>query len=375
MKAQFQLLDTKVAVDTMTTAERFSFHTNAIDWMLEMPNAQVEFDFGRTNWSNWSVLVGGRISMPVWHKLNPYYVWDNKEAHVELRNYWRSRNSRLSTVYYWGVRGAAGSYDVKLKKQGNKGNFLFGGFSLGMIKQLYGYPGGNSVDLELGITAGGAFASNTKYHRNTNGSYVNDASNGRRVVTDPVINEIRAGLIYRFGKFPISRKYRPRYNTDMQYHNAFDDYVARLRQQQIDKHNADSLFRMSYDYFSQQYDSIYKVKAAEEKEMQRVLKEESRREMLEKKAAEVEMKRKQAEAKQMEKASKKEEQRLAAEALKAENTAKKEALRKEKEDEKLAAKERENAEKESKAAAKQSEKDRKDAEKAAKKEKKQENSK
>lgn len=342
MKAQFQLLDTKVAVDTMTTAERFSFHSNAIDWMLEMPNAQVEFDFGKTNWSNWSILVGGRISVPVWHKLNPYYVWNNKDAHVELRNYWRNRNSRLSTVYYWGVRGAAGSYDVKLKHQGSKGSFIFGGFSLGLIKQLYGYPGGNSVDLELGITAGGAFATNTKYHRDAKGSYVNDASNGRRFVTDPVINEVRAGLVYRFGKFPISRKYRPRYNTDMQYHNAFDDYVARLRQQQIDKHNADSLFRMSYDYFSQQYDSIYKLKSAEEKEMQRILKEESRREAQAKKAAETEAKRKQAEAKEKEKAARKEEKRLEEEASKAEKAAQKDALKKDKE----AAKEREAADKE-----------------------------
>ena len=281
--AQFQLLDSRAGVDTMKVVERFSFHTTGVDWILQMPNVDIEFDFRGNSWGKWSIMLGGKISVPVWHNSKaffvydpqsievsgeklPYYVNDNKEVHLEVRNYWRKKTSRLSTVFYWGIRGGYGKYDLKLGKYGNKGTAIFAGGSFGMIRQLYGYPSGNSLDLELGITVGAVYSDNTKYTRNTEKNYFEVVDvKGKRIVPFPVVNELRAGLIYRFGSFPISRKYRRRYDADAAYRNAYEDDLARRRQMRAEKHNADSLFNMVSKYYNQQYDSISKVVEMEEK--------------------------------------------------------------------------------------------------------------
>ena len=281
--AQFQLLDSRAGVDTMTVAERFSFHTNAVDWVLETPNVDIEFDLRGNSWGKWSLMLGGKISVPVWQNVNaffvydeqsidvpndriPYLVHDIKEAHLEMRKYWRKQTSRLSTVFYWGVRASYGKYNIKLGKYGNKGTAYFAGGSVGMVRQLYGYPRGNSLDLELGITVGAVCSDNTKYTRNTEKNYYEVVeTKPRRIVPFPVVNELRAGLIYRFGSFPISRKYRRRYDADAVYRNAYEDKLARRRQERIERHNADSLFNMVNKYYTQQYDSIYKAMEREQK--------------------------------------------------------------------------------------------------------------
>lgn len=343
----------------MKVAERFSFHTNAVDWLLQTPNADVEFDLRGNSWGKWSIMVGGKISVPVWQGANtffvyddhsqvsqngkvPFYVMDNKEAHLELRKYWRKKGSRLSSAFYWGIRGSYGKYDIKLSGTGNKGTAIFAGGSFGMVRQLYGYPSGNSLDLELGITAGAVYSDNTKYTRDKeNNCYVDIETKGKRIVPFPVVNELRAGLIYRFGNFPISRKYRRRYDADVVYRNAYEDEQARKRQMRIEKHNADSLFNMVNKYYTQQYDSIIKVVEAEEKAAEMKARAAEKLEAELKKAAAAEQDRIQKEAdkaaKDAEKAAKEaaaEEKKAAKVAAEEEKKAAREARKDEKEGEK-----------------------------------------
>lgn len=344
--AQFQLVDSKAGVDSLSFIERFSFHSNAVDWICETPNVDIEFDIRGNSWGRWSVLVGAKHSIPVWTNVNPYYVLNNKEAHLELRKYWRSHSSRLAAVYYWGLRGSYGNFDIKLSEFGNRGKALFAGVSLGTVRQLYGYPSGNSLDVEFGITVGAAYADNTKYYRESSTNrYVTESVIASRIVPYPVINEIRAGLIYRFGNFPLFRKFRRRYDADTEYRNDYEDRIAKLRQMRIEKHNADSLFNMVNGYYVHCYDSVYSIADKEMRESMRIAQDEYRQEILAKKAAIAERKKAAKEERHAASLQKREERIAEKRARKANKIAEKETKKQEKENAKLIKKEEKIAKK------------------------------
>lgn len=56
-----QVIETRPYVDTLSTSERISLRTNAVDWLLLVPNIGVEYDVRNLNWNRWT--VGGGISV------------------------------------------------------------------------------------------------------------------------------------------------------------------------------------------------------------------------------------------------------------------------------------------------------------------------
>jgi len=74
----------------------------------------------------------------------------------------------------------------------------------------------------------------------------------------PVINDLRVGFVYRLGNYPITKKYRWRYDVDMAYQTAHDNKLLEVRRETESKAFNDSLDNYVRDLFWHKYDSLAK---------------------------------------------------------------------------------------------------------------------
>ena len=86
-----QVMDTGHKVDTLSTAERLSLRSNAVDWLLLVPNVGIEYDILSTNWNRWSVGLNLRYNWQTSHTYKPGLVYNVAEARLEVRTYYRIR--------------------------------------------------------------------------------------------------------------------------------------------------------------------------------------------------------------------------------------------------------------------------------------------
>ena len=84
-------MDTSHKVDSLSTKERLSWRTNAVDWLLLVPNVGVEYDIGRCNWNRWTVGLNLRGNWQSSHTFKPGIVYNVAEVRAEVRNYYRIR--------------------------------------------------------------------------------------------------------------------------------------------------------------------------------------------------------------------------------------------------------------------------------------------
>lgn len=86
-----QGVDKSMRVDTLSLAERLSFHTNMVDWTLLTPNVGVEFDVRSTNWNRWAVGMDLRYNWQTKNTFKSGLVYNIMGARLYFRNYWRPR--------------------------------------------------------------------------------------------------------------------------------------------------------------------------------------------------------------------------------------------------------------------------------------------
>ena len=242
-----QVMETSHRIDTLSAADRLSFRTNGVEWLILVPNIGIEYDLGRYNYSRWSIGLNLRYNWQTSHTFKPGAIFNVAEARLELRDYYRIReftnyitpkkgflNKLLSprretakhpnTTYYRGAFAAYNKFTVKLGSEGHQGNAIIGGFMWGMMKPLYVFRRGHSLDLEFGVAVGVAYA---KYDTFTHDAFLDYyPKTGNKTTILPVINDLRVGFVYRPGKYPITKKYRWRYDVDMNYQS--DNYVRKL---------------------------------------------------------------------------------------------------------------------------------------------------
>ena len=72
----------------------------------------------------------------------------------------------------------------------------------------------------------------------------------------------RVGFVYRFGSYPITKKYRWRYDADAQYQYRIDSIANQRVVDAINQHNRDSVESVIYKEFWQVYDSAAVVNSA-----------------------------------------------------------------------------------------------------------------
>ncbi len=260
-----QVMETKTGVDTLTFAERVAVRTNAVDWFLLTPNIGFEFDLRNTNWSRWTIGANFRFNWQTSHTYRPGVVYNILETRGEIRNYWHTRQitdlrkkgdkdylsarpeaehtniidklfsmrrknvKHYTTTYYRGFYAAADKFSVKLGHEGKEGTAFHAGVTYGIIRPLYVYENGNSIDLEFGISGGLVYTHYGTYvHNRANDCYQRMEYKDWHVVPYPVVTEVKVGFVYRFGKYPITKRYRWRYDVDTAYTNRMNDRYLQM---------------------------------------------------------------------------------------------------------------------------------------------------
>ncbi len=295
-KAHSQIMDSNVQVDTLKFAERLSVRSNAVDWFLLTPNIGVEYDLRRYNWSRWALGVNIRGNWQTKHTFKPGVVYNMSEAKVEFRNYWRTRQvvdeisdrevyvssrpdkehhkfvDRLfsmrrkrikhpTTTYYRGLYASYGKYSLKLGHEGKEGTALSAGITYGIVRPLIVYENGNSIDFEAGVSGGLVYTNyNTYVHNRTNDCYQYTGAKDWHIVPYPVVTEVKVGFVYRFGSYPVTKKYRWRYDVDIAYHDTVNNRYSRQSKEKLDRRTqakADSVYKV----FRRDSIKIEKIKA------------------------------------------------------------------------------------------------------------------
>lgn len=273
-------------MDTLTFAERISLRTNAVDWTLLTPNLGVEFDVKSTNWNRWAVglTLKTKWNTPATFKNRVFY--NITEVRADFRNYWRTRqiNNKVpahtgfidrlfscrrhvvkhpKTTYYRGAYMSFSDFSIKFGREGHQGKALSAGITYGIIKPLYAFRTGNTLDLDLGFDAGFVAVNSEKFiYNRADNCYTRTKQGSWKVVPFPMPTAARVGFVYRFGSYPITKKYRWRYDADAQYQYRIDSIANQRVVDAMNKHNRDSVESVIYKEFWQVYDSAAVVNSA-----------------------------------------------------------------------------------------------------------------
>lgn len=294
MRAQMRL-DTRTHVDTLSTIERLAIRTNSIDWLLLQANVGVEYDLTRTNWNRWTIGANVRFNWATPHTFTPEWVYDVKEFKLEFRNYWRThpvegryfaehtsiidrafsqrrKHTRAKLpAYYRGLFLSLTDYDLRIPaliKERTKGYAITAGVLYGIVKPLYIYRNGSSLDLDLGISLGLA-ATNPeeyKYDKENPSFSLRQEKTGWNLVKMPILNEARIGLVYRLGKYHMTSRYRRRYDVDRDFINYHDSIFNEQERIAYNKRLDDSTFNAVRSFYQHKLDSIVKSDPALQKE-------------------------------------------------------------------------------------------------------------
>ena len=281
-----QIFESRTGVDTLTFAERISLRTNAVDWTLLTPNLGVEFDVKSTNWNRWAVglTLKTKWNTPATFKNRVFY--NITEVRADFRNYWRTRqiNNKVpahtgfidrlfscrrrvvkhpKTTYYRGAYMSFSDFSIKFGREGHQGKALSAGITYGIIKPLYAFRTGNTLDLDLGFDAGFVAVNSEKFiYNRADNCYTRTKQGSWKVVPFPMPTAARVGFVYRFGSYPITKKYRWRYDADAQYQYRVDSIANQRVVDAINQHNRDSVESVIYKEFWQVYDSVAVVNSA-----------------------------------------------------------------------------------------------------------------
>lgn len=209
--------------DSTATAEkphtsffkRFSISTNALEWLLTVPNLGIEFDLSGGEYNNQSILVAAKYNWDTWHQHPAYYVFNLLDVKGEYRYHFRfqqagkdekfklfslnRKNPRTHLAYYIGTYGNYMQYSVKPGKSGLQGWGASLGGVIGFEKPLYEYDK-SSIDLDLGLALGVGFSLFDRYRMSSSGD--NYALQGNGWMIMPVLAEVRAAFTWR----PVSVK-------------------------------------------------------------------------------------------------------------------------------------------------------------------------
>lgn len=198
--------------------ERFSFRTNALDWLATIPNATVGFDLLPGEYNNMSLLAGIKWNWNTFHKIPDYYVFNVFDVRAEYRYHFRHtqapagqkpkffskerRNPRTWLARYLGGYVNYGTFSFKPGATGRQGWQVGLGVSAGVEFPLYQYKSG-AIDMDLGASAGVTVSRFNLYSLNEGHSaFVMGES---RFMVLPTIAELRAVISWR--KTSVKSKY------------------------------------------------------------------------------------------------------------------------------------------------------------------------
>ena len=219
----------------MPFKSRLAFKTNAVDWLILLPNVTAEFDLFSSPYKHYTLSLGIRGNWSTSQNYKPGIVYNLFDTRLEFRNYFRTtqRNfhhldsatffqrlkeevftikrfhPRYWRAYYWGVYADYASYNFKFGKRGMQGSALGLGVSGGFSIPLYGYRD-NFVDLELGASIGFVYTKYDAYRYDEESNCyprLPEKSKGNHLVPFPVVSDLRVAFVYRFST-SVKNKYK-----------------------------------------------------------------------------------------------------------------------------------------------------------------------
>lgn len=323
-KVEAQWKPAEKHLDTLSVSDRLSVRTNGTDWLIMVPNVGVELDLGKLNYNRLTAALNLRWKWGTGHTFVPKMVYNVFEVKGEVRSYWRTRQVTAEdgvfpphkhiwdklmslrrrepkhpiTTFYRGVwlSYATYSFDFEaIRKYGRQGSAVMGGVLYGIQRPLYRYRNGRSIDLDLGVSIGAALVKYDTYKRDVdNNRYRKVSKNpiGWKVL--PVVNELRAGLVYRLGKTQGYDKYNYRYDVELAYRAAVEQAAHEKYTIKINQEDAARRFQAVYDIYQQKLDSVLQAHPDWQKtdqQQQREKEKEIRHAEAEKKKAEKEQQR------------------------------------------------------------------------------------
>lgn len=160
-------------------------------------------------------------------------------------------------IFYRGAYLSYADYNFYLREHaGRDGEAIMAGLTWGFVKPFIAFQNGNSLDMEFGISAGVAYLRHDLYkHDNKTNSYPRTGHSDWHMLGYPAVRDLHVAVVYRFGKYPIQKKYRWRYDVDLDFRAMKDSvYNNRMawRERQFIK---DSLYRVVSRDFKILYDS------------------------------------------------------------------------------------------------------------------------
>ena len=154
--------------------DRFAFKTNALEWVLTVPNVGAEFDLSSSEYNRNTIGLTLKYNWRTYHKYAPPYVFDVFDIRPEFRHYYRQkplsnpkgkqsfidffttgerRNPKSWRAYYIGGYVDYASWAFKFSPTGMQGSSFGAGASFGFEIPLYCYEK-FAIDLDLGLSIG-----------------------------------------------------------------------------------------------------------------------------------------------------------------------------------------------------------------------------
>ncbi len=288
-----QVRDNSRRVDTLSFAERFAVRTNIVDWALTVPNVGFEYDLRRENWNRYAINLNLRYRPETTGTFVKPIVFNIFEATVEGRMYWSERRaeangymrrhsswidklfscrnmapSHPNWIFYRGAYVSYADYSLYLKRwDGWRGRAVLAGVTWGVVKPLVTFQSGNSVDMEFGLSAGLCYTQYDTYRHDYDlNAYYDTGHKGWHFKKYPVVRDVHAAVVYRFGKYPLRRKYRWRYDVDMKFREQEDHRFNERWVHREHRSIRDSLYDVVSKDFRLLYDSCVNVRHKERQE-------------------------------------------------------------------------------------------------------------
>lgn len=208
----------------------FTVKTNAVDWVLTIPNLQIGFDLSASPYNQDVLLLGAKFRPRTYHDYAPYLLFNVLDVRPEYRHYYRHtqlesrvekdtlgrdsivwekapltstkrKHPRPWQAWYIGAYADYTDYCLKFGEYGRQGWAVGAGVTIGFEIPLYEYKTG-AVDLDLGLSAGLVATTNQAFKNGddiyryvpvTAADKVRDAP----FMVIPMLTEVRATFSWR----------------------------------------------------------------------------------------------------------------------------------------------------------------------------------
>ena len=212
-------------------SDRIAIRTNALDWLLTVPNLGIEYDLTGSEFNSMTVGISAKYNWNTSHTWRdtktsymPPVVFNLLDLRPEFRYYYRTRKAPARKSGKWDVEsflkdkknpkswrasyvGAYmnyATYTLKLSEKGRQGQAIGIGASAGYSIPMYEYKNG-AVDVELGFSVGLQVCSKVYFAHNPDGYFYTEVlTDGNRksrhhmgVTPYPVVSDVRVAFVWR----------------------------------------------------------------------------------------------------------------------------------------------------------------------------------